>query len=866
MFFMLYSFLPKTRKEFEAYMNENFLYFDYLKSDSLYYEKVSVDENKDEFTINLPVDSWKISRFDCWKLYESNTSVMPDQGWKIHISATLDNALCILETVSAILISHNVVFKHVASKELLQLMYSKHGNRTSAGKFIVVYPTDETCFTDLLMKLYDALKDFEKGPYILSDKCWKNSNIYFRYGGFRKMFTSTGELAIRNKAGELVPDNRTAYYRIPDFVEEPLIVRKENEIECVANGKPSKLSQYKIIRALRFSNGGGIYLAEDKGTGKNVVIKEARPKVGLDGKNCDAITRMDSEYAMLKKLDKVKGVVNVIDYFQVWENKFMVEEYVEGIDLTHWISATYPFYESQDVRGYSEKIKIIISRLISIVVEMHKKGVGMGDLQPSNIMLNENLDLTIIDFEAANKLDCSDKPAMITIGFADNNNENYEQRDWYGIKKVFKYCLLPIGPVESLDGSIYLEHYNWIYNTYGADFFEFFINVMKQCDEHLQETRERFSYEISDSPDKWYVYNLTSSLRKGINTKNAKSKGLIKGDIRQYEMPYGNINVLTGGMGAILALHRTGDLDSSSLEWVKNNLSQFSSVKDYGLFTGLAGIASVLFDIGFENQALKLFDKILEKDIGNDITLRSGKAGISLAFAYLYKRNKENKYLEAALKYAYEIIDFFKQKGEIKVKDWAAVPIGLIDGWSGASIMFSCLYNLTGNDIFLKYAIEMIKTDLVHTRISENENIMQTLDEKMRLLPYLSGGSVGIAVAISYLNNVCNKKYFEKEFEMILNLSNLRCTYSVGLFEGLGSLFLLLAISDANDSKEKLIDKLKLYLIYNSKGEILCPGNFSYRLSEDIYSGSSGILLALIGMECNNPLLWMPVINADYCR
>lgn len=846
-------------------MEKNFLYFDYLKPGTLYYEKMGQGKNQNEYSVNSLTEDWKVDTFDCWKLYTNIESVMPEQGWKIHISATLDNAQEILTKVSRILLEKKISFKHVANEGFLQLMNSKTGNRSSSGKFIAIYPPDEEKFATLLDELYESVKNIEKGPYILSDKCWKDSNVYFRYGGFKKMFTDTGLLAIKDENGKLIPDNRTPYYRIPEFVQEPFLIRKENEKEKekAVSKQPSKLSRYKILKALRFNNGGGIYLAEEKESGKEVVIKEARPKVGLDGNNCDAVSRMDTEYNMLKKLENVNGVVKVRDYFKVWENSFMVEEFVEGIDLTHWISAFYPFHEKQNVEQYVKKIKIIMDHLITIVQDMHRYEVGMGDLQPSNLMIDEKLNVKIIDFESAHNLRSNEKPAMLTIGFSHPDNKNYEERDWYGVKRIFRYCILPIGPVDHLDRAIKLQHNQWIVQTYGKEFADYVRKIEKLCDMHLDKTKEQIIKSDREDEITWNIDYLVNELRKGIISNYANAPGLIRGDIRQYELKNGRDCVLSGGFGAVLALYRTGGLDKQSQQWVDQFVKESPFIEDSGLFTGLAGIASVLYEIGYEKQAISMFDEVIQKKKDSDVSLRSGKAGIALALAYLYKKSKDRKYLYAAIQIAEEIQQFVLSGEEISVKDWAALPSGLIDGWSGVSLLFSCLYKLTGLTQYYDTAVELIAKDLQHTQVSEQEEVLQTMDERMRLLPYLSGGTAGMAVAIWYLDKVSLKKHFERELKLMLNLCNFRCTYSAGLFDGLGSLLLIPAISCDEEIKKQMTDKLSLYLVPQEQKGMLCPGNFSYRFSEDIFSGSSGLMLALQGMKKNNPLMWLPFIDIN---
>ncbi len=376
-------------------MSGNFLYFNYIKPGTRYYELADKVDDHTDYILDLPSEDWEIVEFTNWRFYSNSAIRMQDQGWKIHISATTETAEEVLKRVGEILFKKNIAFKHIANEEFLKLMNSKHGNRASAGKFMAIYP-DDNIFPILLDELHECLKGVEKGPYILSDREWKDGNVYYRYGGFKRMVTESGELAIKDNTGKLVPDNRTPYYRVPDFVTEPEILKVECEVERTGEKKPSKLSQYKISRALRFNNGGGIYLAENKDSRETVVIKEARPKVGYDGNGHDAEHRLNIEHTILDRLKGINGIVKVKDYFKVWENTFLVEEFVEGIDLTHWVSSSYPFHQEQDICNYLEKVKIIIDELIRVVRDMHNMGVGMGDLQPSNIIVNTNLNNTIL--------------------------------------------------------------------------------------------------------------------------------------------------------------------------------------------------------------------------------------------------------------------------------------------------------------------------------------------------------------------------------------------------------------------------------------------------------------------------------------
>ncbi|WP_244996305.1 class III lanthionine synthetase LanKC [Paenibacillus woosongensis] len=855
-------------------MDKNHLYFKYVNNDSKYFEKLQAGNKTAEFTINHLSEDCLIRTEENspWKIYSFANKKIKDQGWKIHVSATMENAQQILADISQVLIERKITFKHLLNKTYLHSINSKNGNRISSGKFITIYPPTDEEFYQLLHILYDKVKDQENGPYILSDKCWKNSNIYYRYGGFVKISNEKGEFCIKDPTGQLIPDNRTPYYQAPEFVKDFDQFLELNNHFSDANENNPKFKQYKFQNALRFTNGGGIYIAERNEDKRKVVIKEARPKVGLDGQNKDAIDRLQKEYEALSKLADVKGVVKVVDYFKSWKHLFLVEEHVEGIDMKTWIAAKYPFHRHKDKEIYLNEVKQITLRLIDIVTEMHGQNVGMGDLQPANIMITKDLEVTLIDFESADHKDREEKAAIHTMGFSDHQNRNRKERDWYAVKKILRYCVLPIGPISNIEDHITSYHNEWIKQEFGSEFFLFLREIENRCDTHLSVTKEKqydpIDYTQKRLPDE--IGSLIEGLRAGMLANLVPDQGLIHGDIRQFEIAGGATNVLTGGTGAALALFRTGNVDKQVIHWIEQQFihnihSEQLESQGQGLFTGKAGIAATLYELGYKDKALELFRNLTGNN--DDISLRSGLAGIGLALISLYFEENNDQYLKQAESIASHIIHFLGGNRSLTVSDWAADPAGLIDGWSGVSLFFTAMYAITRNTTFYVAAQELVELDLKNTHIDEDLQVLQTMNDRKLLIPYLAGGSIGIGVAIWYLNHVSGQMHYQDELKLIVNLNHIRCTFTGGLFDGAGG-FLLIPplLEDTYGSiethKKQAIDRLNLFLIFK-ENHCLFPGNFCYRLSDDLYSGSAGIILGLQGILESNPLYWLPVININ---
>lgn len=78
---------------------------------------------------------------------------LPDQGWKVHASATLDNAAQMLELVSGYCGRQQITFKFRAGRTELLRINLKYADRGSSGKFITIYPADEHACEQILTDL-----------------------------------------------------------------------------------------------------------------------------------------------------------------------------------------------------------------------------------------------------------------------------------------------------------------------------------------------------------------------------------------------------------------------------------------------------------------------------------------------------------------------------------------------------------------------------------------------------------------------------------------------------------------------------------------------------------------------------------------
>ncbi|MFJ7667360.1 class III lanthionine synthetase LanKC [Lysinibacillus sp. NPDC097195] len=854
-------------------MEDVLLYLKYLKPNSEYYGEMEIKEKEDTYELSDIPDNYSvISDSDSiWKYYHLKDTKLPAQGWKIHVTSLLEDSKIILEKVARLCIDKNIEFKHLKDKYSMLMLNSKNANRASSGKFITIYPMNNEIFVELLEKISTALQDFKKGPYILSDKRWKNSNVFYRYGGFKSILNEEGEYCIKDDEGNLIQDQRNPFYQVPHFVknfDDYLNTLNISEIEKIGD---KRLEQYNIEKVLSFSNAGGVYLATRKQDNLKVIIKEARPNAGLDGGFSDALARQKIEYDALQKLKDVPGVVNVIEYFQEWEHYFLVEEFIKGQDLQEWIARNFPLYRGSDMGNHINNIKKILLQLFPLIDIMHNAGIAMGDIQPANIIITEDITVRIIDFETAMPVNSKEKPRLATPGFVSQEITVSAARDWFGFKKVIRYLALPVLVSEDLEGYLQCNHFRWIKDNYGYEFCAFLLELQEKCDERINVYQEYLPEKIS-LDCKISNFNISSIINKliiGIENSLTEDERFINGDIRQFEMRGGKFNFLTGGSGAAFTLMKNRSSMGKIDKWIKcfllENLHQ---IEDNGLFTGKTGILALLYEQGYKDlvlNELKMLKDTIEK---TDISLRSGLSGIGLFVISLYFEIRDKEYLKLA-EYLESFIDLnILKNNPLKVKDGMAVNKGLVDGLSGVSLFYSALYSATNNKSYLEKAESLLIEDLKSTKQDEVTGMLQILDDSNRLLPYLSGGSIGVAISIWFFNHVSGKDLYLQEMGAILKTSKVHCTISGSLFDGAGSFLLIPSMIKEEEYQyrqqvlKEVLSLLNLFLIEKNNYYVY-PGQFSFRLADDVYTGSSGIVLALMGVVRENPLYWLPLINSE---
>ncbi len=220
---------------------------------------------------------------------------------------------------------------------------------------------------------------------------------------------------------------------------------------------------YQIMDYLSAGHISLVYLAETKGGKKSrkVLIKEFCPFTlanrDLDFKTvvckgkaykkqfCHEKEMFDRECMIAAQLQKMperekRYIANYIEDFQENETRYLVLEFVPGIDLKQYIKM-----------GKTLSFKKTVRTLIRVIENLHKIGILHRDMKPSNIIVKEDGEVVIIDFGSACFSKNEDKEVpFVSKGFSAPelyvNEKTTNLTDNYSVGAIVYYLLTGVVP------------------------------------------------------------------------------------------------------------------------------------------------------------------------------------------------------------------------------------------------------------------------------------------------------------------------------------------------------------------------------------------------------------------------------------
>src|SRR5579864_5066785 len=820
---------------------------------------------------------WRIDRRGIWFQCGSLQTVMPQQGWKIHISATPANARDILDRVTEKLFERkDTGFKFAVDLSTLGLLNGKNWSRGGSAKFITIYPPDNGRFLELLEELHNVTRDL-RGPYILSDHRYRDSSVvFYRYGGMQlhEVLNVRGERIpmLVGPNGSEVPDQRMAYPVTPSWVENPL---PGNETQKKAGeGNTLKDGRFRIESVFEFSSAGGIYLAVDQQTVMRVVIKEARPHINEMPAGNDAIELLKKEHRLLTLLADDTIAPRPVDLFQEWEHWFLVEEYIPGTSMSAHSAANNALLRtrpsSDDYKTWADMFRVLALRLIEIVSVLHSRQIVFADLSPNNLIIPAGTkDLKLIDFEGAYQIGTDRTTALYTPGFVSHKrlagSTATLEDDYYSLGAVLFAYLFPVNGLFHLNPEAKQEIMACIQNDahLPRSVGEMVLALMDQNTTwrpastkmiEILKAGSTASHKMSAQSSRTDYHALLEGIvehTQGVASYNRRDK-LFPADPKLFAT--NPLSLAYGAGGVAYMLERvTGKSPDSAVDWI---LSHTISRETYapGLYIGMSGIAWVLLEMGQHQEAAKIFQLTSGHPLlHHSFDVFYGTAGWGMTNLRFFLATGNELYLDQARQAGEKLLEPGNGAGSWRLWEQPTQrPLGFAHGASGVSLFLLYLSLATHDDRFLVAGQEALDLDLSSGMNTRDGGMSwgAAVELPKTLYPYWRYGSAGLGTALVRFYKLLGETRYSSILEKIFIDTDRKYSVLPGHFIGLAGLgsFLLDTWEFTGESRylesaHKVAAGIMNFRV-NRRG-IAFPGDFLSRLSCDYGTGSAGIALFL---------------------
>lgn len=857
--------------------------------DPEFYEPLSryaLNPTYTDFLQQMLPANWAIFRRDIWMHSSGGGMVRQRQGFKIHVSATPQTALRVLELVVPVCVEAGLNFKIAGDPYLLELITSKSYARGYSGKFMTIYPSSDEEFASVIEAIYQRTAGADvAGPYILSDSRYKDSSIlYYRYGGFlphdRLRCDGSRTSLLSSPTGEEVPDERIPEFRLPSWVANPF--KPTSGLSASEDGDVLLKGCYRVDGVFSFSNAGGVYFGRSMPSEQAIVIKEARPYTNnwrIGEMSWDAVDLLKRESQILEMLRGVDCVPAPIDLFSEWEHTFLVQQRVNGNTLnTYWSRQDFvlaPHIRRPGVvEGFLKVFRQIAVRLLDMVEAIHKRGVIIGDISPQNILIAPTtLDMWIIDFEWATVAGDSKELQEHSVQWATPGFTNPRRKlrgyllpedDYYSVAMTLYNSVVPANNLFKIHPGakeLFLRRFIdlGVPETVAEILQSLEAGQVSVAREMLSELDSpRSSVLKNGSRESTLHMPSQEDLRSGIEemaeytlqaANYERRDRLWPADFRIFSSH--PLNVAYGACGTALFLRQaTGAISESVSDWIQSCLPSVEECPP-GLYLGLAGIAYTLDRLGDRQNAEKVMAATYESPILFDEPgMFLGASGWGWASLYFYAKTRSPLYIERAVRAGEWLLGSAESKGDgccWRNGSEGRIHYGYGYGSSGVGLFLLNLARFTGRTEFESAAIRALEHDLSTADMTKSGKQWKRFENDVMHYPYWIHGNAGIGSTVIRFAAATGSARYERIAREIAESTFLKYTYNAGLFEGLTGIgefmldmYLYTRERSYLDKAFDIAETLLWFRMERPSGAAY-PGRWLRKVSTDYGTGSAGI-------------------------
>lgn len=317
----------------------------------------------------------------------------PAQGWKIHVSTLLKDAIVVLQIVFGYCLENKINFKFIKNKKILIKNQSADTDVFFFGKFITIYCENEDKLKTYINWFYKALIKF-RGINIYSSRPYLDStNVFYRYGT-----NYSGNPYLVGPNNQKIIDRVKSEYFLPPFVSEPF-----PENKSIFNYEKVLLQQrFLLLYLVQKTAVSTIFFSQDLRNKKFVILKSS-PLYALTKKNFPLIFFRRNEARLLLYLEDndFENSQKYVDDFVFQNNFYLCKSFVNGKDLK-FILNNKNFLSNKNLfnNDFGENYRKIFKKTLECIFNFHKKNVVLNDVSSKNFIC-DSVKCYFIDLETS---------------------------------------------------------------------------------------------------------------------------------------------------------------------------------------------------------------------------------------------------------------------------------------------------------------------------------------------------------------------------------------------------------------------------------------------------------------------------------
>ncbi len=628
------------------------------------------------------------------------------------------------------------------------------------------------------------------------------------------------------------------------------------------------------------------------------MIKEARPHILVGSRAHDAQQMLAKEYEILRLLADTGFFAEPVDLFSQWEHTFLVEEFIDGDQMSSRSIRRNPLVNRQfgaaDLIEYYTEQRQQWLGLLDAIEAAHARGVVLSDLSFTNVLIDRNDGrVVLIDLEAAVRIGVDEPVGLHTPGVSRPNSGTTAKPavDYHAFGALMLGSVFLVNSLIGYHPPALQSALSALTDDLAlpAELPAIIASLMQPASPEPPdpaELRARLAaLDFAGDPG-WQVPvpisqpateqdGLPAAELDRLLTRTAaqlradadpgRPDRLFPSYLMAYETnPY---SVEYGAAGVLHVLHQLdGQVDERLIGWLLAGTWPDPDACPPGLYTGTAGIAWVLDELGYRQLAERTLAGALEHPLAHkEPGLRLGTAGLGMAALRLHQRGTG-----AALDWAR---DCGRRLADTAIIDdrgahWAPgadptrsgkthQPVGYAHGASGISLFLLYLGQATGELEWQRLGRQALAHDLswawqLPAGFVQFPAITHDADADPSVIrSYWDEGTAGIATTLLRYRVVADDDQLRAEWTRMRPDLCRKYTVLPQLYHGLAGIGMalqdaaeLIGDEDAGREARRLACGVALYAVPREAG-IAWPSEQCYRESADLATGAAGVAMFL---------------------